>query len=124
MTRQAEKRFSQKGSAHWDITELGYKYNMSDIQAAILLPQIPKILSRLRIREGIAEYYNQAFSKEKEIGLPEKFKGVKHARHLYTIWVNPKKRDLIVKNLKNQGIGVTINYQPIHLLQYYQKKFI
>jgi dTDP-4-amino-4,6-dideoxygalactose transaminase len=45
----------------------------------------------------------------------------KHARHLFTILVAPNKRDSIMRELQKRGIGVAVNYRPIHLLKYYRK---
>ena len=50
-------------------------------------------------------------------------KNSKHARHLFTTWVEPSKRDEIIYKLKNSKIGVTVNYRAIHLLSYYKKTF-
>jgi dTDP-4-amino-4,6-dideoxygalactose transaminase len=47
----------------------------------------------------------------------------RHARHLFTILVPPKKRDEILWRLQDAGIGVAVNYRPIHLLSYYRKTF-
>ena len=48
-------------------------------------------------------------------------KNSKHARHLFTTWVEPSKRDEIMYKLENSKIGVTVNYRAIHLLNYYKK---
>jgi dTDP-4-amino-4,6-dideoxygalactose transaminase len=48
---------------------------------------------------------------------------VKHARHLFTIRVSEDKRDEIIFALQKKGIGVAVNYRPIHLLKYYRQKF-
>jgi len=49
--------------------------------------------------------------------------GAKHARHLFTVLVPPAKRDLILRTLQKKGIGVAVNYQPIHLLTFYRNTF-
>jgi len=47
----------------------------------------------------------------------------KHARHLFTILVDPDKRDSILHGLQEKGVGVAVNYRPIHLLKYYREKY-
>jgi dTDP-4-amino-4,6-dideoxygalactose transaminase len=116
-------KFFNKRVLRWDLLNLGWKYNMFDIQAALLLSQIPKIEERLKIKEKIAKYYDKVFNQIKEIQLPKILPKTKHARHLYPIWVNKQKRDGIVKKLKKQGINVVVQWPIIHLLSYYRKKF-
>ncbi len=47
----------------------------------------------------------------------------KHARHLFTIWVDPAMRDEDLYRLQQKGIGVAVNYRAVHLLTYYRKRF-
>lgn len=108
---------------HWDMEMLGYKYNMFDIQAALLLNQLKMIGERLQRKEDICQKYINAFSKMNGIDLPKTLPNSKHARHLFTIWVNPGKRDHILHELQKAGIGVAVNFRAVHLLTYYQKTF-
>jgi dTDP-4-amino-4,6-dideoxygalactose transaminase len=116
MSKSAADRFVR--FQHWDMEELGYKANMFDIQAALLIPQLKKINEFWQRREAIARKYEDAFIKN-GIGFPQTLKGVKNARHLFTIWVNPLKRDKMILSLLDKGIGVTVNYRPVHLNKFY-----
>lgn len=107
---------------HWDMEELGYKANMFDIQAALLLPQMKKIDNQLSIREKLAKKYENAFLTE-GIEFPICLPGIRHARHLFTIWVNPTKRDIFLEFIQNKGIGIAVNYRAVHLRSFYRENF-
>ena len=122
MDKSAADRYS--GSyRHWDMEVLGWKYNMYNLQAALLISQLDEIDERLKRREEIAHAYTDAFLGHEGIGMPEVIPDSRHARHLFTIWVDPKKRDEIISRLNEGGIGAAVNYRAIHLLIYYRKRF-
>lgn len=107
---------------HWDMEVLGYKGNMYDIEAALLLPQLPKIEDQWRRRDEIAQKYETAFARA-GIQFPKTLPGVKSARHLFTILTPGGKRDNFLEHLQNQGIGVAVNYRSVHLRTYYRETF-
>ena len=94
---------------------------MSDIQAALLLPQIKKIKSIQSMRKSIFEEYVSHFDRS-VIKIPEIVKNTRHSYHLFTIWV-PSDRDKILEKLQRKGIGVAVNYRSIHILKYYKEKY-
>ena len=97
------------------MTEMGYKYELTDFQAAMLIGQIDK-LEENRVKRGIVfQRYEQAFGGL--IKFPKRT-GT-HAYHLFVIWV--KNRDKTRQKLKNLGIETSIHYSPIHLEPYYKK---
>lgn len=110
------------GLKTYDVDVLGWKYNMDNVQAALLIPQINKIGQQWRTRERIARIYRKAFE-ETGINMPDEYKNSKHGRHIFPIWVAPKKRDKILDYINNKGIGAVINYPAIHLFTYYRKRF-
>lgn len=120
MNKEASGRYTETYQ-HWDMVCMGYKGNMFDIQAALLLPQIPKIEAGLRRREEISNRYREAFGPMDGIDFPEIHPNTRHAHHLFTIWVGW--RDAFLERLQNQGIGVAVNYRPVHLLTYYRETF-
>lgn len=101
---------------HWDMEVLGWKYNISDIQSALLIGQLEKINERLANRERLAQLYETALvdSSITYIKMPEK---AKSARHLFVIKVD--NRDEALSYLQQNGIGVAVNYLPIHLNSFY-----
>ena len=108
--------------AHWDMDFPGYKANMSDIQAALLLPQLERLESLWQRREEIARRYESAFAAA-GVAFPKTRSGVKHARHLFTIWAPDGRRDGMLARLQAAGIGVVVNYRAVHLRKFYRAEY-
>ena len=119
-----DKSAAQRHGAyqHWDMTELGYKANMNDLQAALLIPQLSGIDERLARREAICRKYESAFS---EVGIyfPIVLPDSLSARHLFTIHVDPAVRDDILAWLQAHGIGTAVNYRAVPLRKFYQERY-
>jgi UDP-4-amino-4-deoxy-L-arabinose-oxoglutarate aminotransferase len=107
---------------HWDMEVLGYKGNMYDIEASLLLPQLPKIEKQWQRRDEISRRYETAF-KRVGVEFPKTLPGVKNARHLFTIWVKDGRRDAFLEYLQQQLIGVAVNYRAVHLRTFYRKNY-
>lgn len=122
MSKGADERYLKRYQ-HWDMELLGYKCNMFDIQAALLIGQLERIENFLKRREQICQRYENEFSKIREIEFPKKLPHTKHARHAFTIWVPPDRRDIILAELQEQGIGVGVHFRAVHLLNYYRRNF-
>lgn len=120
MSRDAATRYSEYYQ-HWDMLSLGWKYNMNDIHASLLVGQIESLKIHFKRREEIWDLYNGAFAGIPGINIPET-RG-KSARHLYTIWVDREKRDQYLIKLQDRDIGVAVNYRAIHTLTYFRKIF-
>jgi dTDP-4-amino-4,6-dideoxygalactose transaminase len=108
---------------HWDMTDLGYKANMGDLQAALLLAQMPDIDAKNARRAAIAKRYDEHFAGVPGLSHPGTKPNVRHAHHLYTVWVAPERRDDVIHRMQSAGIGVVVNYRAIHLLTYFREKF-
>ena len=119
MSKEAASRYTGKYQ-HWDMVTLGYKANLSDINAALLAGQLPRLDRQLTRREQIASRYEEAFSRMPGVRFPIVRRGATSARHLFTIWVDPSRRDEWLARLQDKGIGVAVNYRAIHLLSYYR----
>lgn len=117
MDKDASRRYTDEFK-HWDVNILGFKYNMSDIQASLLIPQLKKIDYFWKIREEFCSIYEYEFTKS-GINFIKVPKNTKSARHLFVILV--KNRDKILNFLKENGIGVAVNYRVISDLTYYKK---
>ena len=127
MSKDAWRRFSDKGYKHYDVIDLGFKYNMTDIQASIGVEQLKKIDAFWKRREKIWNIYNDFF-KDLNVVVPSKVeKNTKHAYHLYTILINKKNngihRDVFLKKMHNAGIGTGVHYRSIPSHSFYKKKF-
>lgn len=122
MSKGAAERYSKRYE-HWDMEMLGWKYNMSNIQAALLLGQLDNIDKNWERRELICRMYEDAFTSNPNIALIKVLPGSKSARHIFTILVTPERRDDILWKLQENGVGVAVNFKAIHLLSYYRQTF-
>jgi len=122
MSKEAVDRYSGNYQ-HWDMLECGWKYNMDNIQASLLLPQLARIDLTLEKRKQIFEKYIKYFQGVRKIEVTEIAPKTKSAFHLFTILVDKTKRDFLLKELGRAGIGVAVNYRAIHLLSYFRKRF-
>lgn len=120
ISRDAASRYTQKYE-HWDMISLGWKYNLDDIHTALLVNQIDRLEQYWQRREDICQIYNEGLGNIPGIVIPD-IKG-KSARHLYTIWVDPAKRDSIMHKIQATGIGVAVNYRSIHTLTYFREQY-
>ena len=122
--KDAWSRQSKRSIWRYDITTEGYKYNMTDIQAAMGLCQLMKINKIHERRQNIIQIYNDELSKIPQINVPatpdEMFK---HAWHLYIIQLNDVDRDQFVETLRDENIECSVHYVPLHLFDFYQKQY-
>jgi dTDP-4-amino-4,6-dideoxygalactose transaminase len=122
MTRMAQES-AREGYRHWDMVVMGWKYNMSNIEAALLLPQFERIDAKLARRHALAERYDRAFADMDGIRVPSSRPNSVHARHIYTVWCHGCARDDLVAHLHAERIGAVVNYRPIHLMAYFAKRY-
>ena len=122
MSKGAAERYSKRYE-HWDMEMLGWKYNMSNIQAALLINQVENIDRNWERRESICQMYEDAFRSSPHISLPVVLPGSKSGRHLFTVQVHPQKRDKMLWQLQERGVGVAVNFRAIHLLTFYRQTF-
>ena len=112
-----------KGYQHWDMPMLGWKYNMDNIHAALLIGQLKKIDGLWKRRDEIWRTYEDKLTGIRDLSILKTIGNSRHARHLFTVLVNPNRRDSILHELQKKGVGVAVNYRPVHLLKYYRKTF-
>ena len=122
MTKNAADRH-REGYQHWDMVTLGWKYNMDNIQAALLLPQLGRLEETWEKRHRLAARYEERLAGVEGVALPATLAGVRHAHHLFTIWVQGGRRDATIERLQAQGVPVVVNYRAIHLLTYFRERF-
>jgi dTDP-4-amino-4,6-dideoxygalactose transaminase len=118
MSKDAAARY-HAAYRHWDMLDAGWKYNLDDIRAALLVDQIARLDGALERREQIASMYDRAFEDMREVDVP-RAPGTS-ARHLYTIWVPPEIRDDMLEALQKRGVGIAVNYRAIHELTYFRQ---
>lgn len=120
MTKNAADR-DREGYQHWDMVTFGWKYNLDNIHAAIMLPQFDRLESKWQRRSALAASYREALARVSGVTTPAIRSGVRHAHHLFVAWFDPAMRDSIISELQRREIGVMVNYRPIHLLTYFRQ---
>ena len=122
MSTHADDRYTVS-YRHYDVDVEGWKYNMSNLQAALLIDQIDEIESRRLDRERVDSYYRECFTNFPGLDLPVLLPGVKQGYHLFTIWVPPQHRDVILWELQQKGVGVAVNYRACHLYSLFRNQY-
>jgi len=127
MSRNAWTRYAPGGAAQYDVLMPGFKYNMMDVQAAIGLHQLAAIETRLERRNAIWAQYDAALSSLPLRRPAAARAGDVHARHLYTVLVDPRtaglSRDALQARLGERGIATSVHFRALHLQPYYQERF-
>jgi dTDP-4-amino-4,6-dideoxygalactose transaminase len=127
MNRDAWKRYGAAGSWRYEVVCPGYKYNMSDVQAAMGIRQLRKLPEFHSRRKQIVDQYSARLSKCEEVQIPVETPGTEHAWHLYVLRLNLESltitRDQFISQLKSRNIGASVHFIPIHLHSYYRQKY-
>lgn len=118
ITKDAWNRYSDKGSWEYDVSEAGYKYNITDIASAIGVEQLKKSDEMNLARRKIALKYNNAFSKSGLLDLWQVRDDAECAWHLYPVKLKTDalsiSRDDFIVELKNRDIGTSVHYIPMY----------
>ena len=127
MSRDAFDRFTASvPSWAYEIVAPGYKYNLTDIAAALGLQQLKRLGAFQRRREEIAATYNRAFSDLPLLTPPLAMPGDRHAWHLYVVRLAegaPLSRDRFIEAMFEAGIGCSVHYIPLHLHPYWRDRY-
>jgi dTDP-4-amino-4,6-dideoxygalactose transaminase len=131
MSRDAWKRYDKEGSWFYEVVLPGFKYNMTDLQASLGIHQLARIEHAHRRRSEIWARYNEAFCDLDGIRIPpvalESVGAGRHARHLYTLWLDWDELGLsrgeLVDALAADGIGVGWHFSAVHLQRYYRERY-
>jgi len=127
MSRDAWKRHSSGGSWYYEVIRPGFKYNMTDIQAALGLHQLHKLPRFQARRREIVRRYNAAFAALHELQLPAERSDVEHAWHLYVLRLHLERlgisRNRFIEELRIRQIGSSVHFIPIHLHPYYRDRY-
>jgi dTDP-4-amino-4,6-dideoxygalactose transaminase len=127
ISHDAWKRYTREGSWYYEILYPGFKYNLTDIAAAIGIEQLKKCDEFWEGRQRIAMNYAKAFADLKEIQVPMCRNDVQHAWHLFVIQLNLERlkinRNQFLEALREKEIGTSVHFIPLHLHPYYRDKF-
>lgn len=104
----------------YDVTDIGYKYDMSELEAAFSLAQLNKTNKFIKRRKEIAKLYEKKLEGIKHISLPKYTD-----EHIFTQYIIKisRNRDAFARALKEEGISTGLNFIPLHLLSYYKNKY-
>jgi dTDP-4-amino-4,6-dideoxygalactose transaminase len=119
-------RFSDQGFRHYEVVEPGFKANMTDIQAALGLHQLPRLDEWIDRRAELWERYDTLLSGLPLETPPPPEPDTRHARHLYQVLLAPEApltRDVLVEALIARGIGTGVHYRGVHLHPYYRDRY-
>jgi len=126
ISQDAFDRYVSKTPAwSYEVVEPGFKYNMTDIAAAIGIHQLKKANSSQRRREEIAERYFREL-RDLPLQLPPRAGGELHSWHLYAVQLTadaPISRDRFIEGMAKQGIGCSVHYTPLHLQPYWRDRY-
>ena len=131
ISRDAWKRYAAGGSWYYEIEEVGFKYNLTDLAAAIGLVQLARADEMRAARSRVADAYLRRLT---DLGLAEALDlpawpapGDLHAWHLFMVRLRPGRgrvgRDELIELLKADGIGTSVHFIPLHLHPYYRRTY-
>jgi dTDP-4-amino-4,6-dideoxygalactose transaminase len=127
INHDAWKRYTKEGSWYYEILYPGFKYNLTDIAAAIGIEQLKKCNEFWEARQRIAMNYAKAFADFREIQVPACRNDIQHAWHLFVIQLSLESfkinRNQFIEALRQKQIGTSVHFIPLHLHPYYRDKF-
>jgi dTDP-4-amino-4,6-dideoxygalactose transaminase len=126
LSQGAWQRYTDVGFRHYEVIRPGYKLNMTDVQAALGLVQLPRLDEWIDRREELWARYDELLS-DLPLTTPGPTKGhYRHARHLYQVMVTdeaPLDRDQLLDELHVRNIGTGVHYRGVHLHPYYRDRY-
>ena len=127
ISKDAWKRYTSEGSWYYEILYPGYKYNLTDIAAAIGIEQLKKCHRFWEVRQRYAGLYSQGLQDIPAITVPSVAQDAQHAWHLYIIQLDLEQlrigRSEFIELLKAEHIGTSVHFIPLHLHPYYRQTF-
>ena len=126
MTRDAWKRYTKEGNWRYDVAYPGFKYNMTDMNAAMGLVQLKRLPAMQAARQRIVAQYQAALADVDALEPPTARPDVDHAWHLFIVRVRPERlrigRNQVIAELTEAGIGTSVHFIPLHEHSYYRKR--
>jgi dTDP-4-amino-4,6-dideoxygalactose transaminase len=127
MDKEAWKRFDQSGSWYYEVVAPGFKYNLTDLQAAIGLIQLDRLASFQQRRRQVYQAYNERLGKLAAIQIPVETADAESSLHLYVIRLRLERlrigRNAFIEELKARQIGTSVHYLPVHMQPFYRDKY-
>jgi perosamine synthetase len=127
ISRDAWKRYTSEGSWYYEVEYPGYKYNLTDLAAALGLQQLRRADRFHALRTHYASLYHRGLADLTELTLPEAQPWGPHSWHLYLIQLDLERltidRAAFIRLLREENIGASVHFIPIHLHPYYRERF-
>jgi perosamine synthetase len=130
ISRDAWKRYTASGSWYYEIEDVGFKYNLTDLAAAIGLVQLERAEGMRRERERVADTYARLLD---EMHLGDRVQAPAmpgddevHAWHLYPVRLRDSslgERAAVIERMRDLGIGTSVHFIPLHLHPYYRRTY-
>jgi dTDP-4-amino-4,6-dideoxygalactose transaminase len=126
--QDAWKRYAREATRNYDLFEPGWKYNLTDLQAAVGLAQLKRLEEMNARRARLAGLYDQLLDSIPEIIRPSRVPyPSRHAWHLYTILIGPEKtgftRDEFREEMRKRNIGTGLHFLAAHELSFYRERY-
>lgn len=126
ISRDAWKRYTAEGSWYYEVAARGFKYNMTDINAAIGIHQLDRLADFHRRRLGLVALYEELLAGVPGILRPQPPAYGESAWHLYVVRIDPERvtcsRNEVVELLKADNIGTSVHFIPVHHHPFYQER--
>lgn len=127
MSGHAWARYSEGGSWSYEVVEAGFKYNMTDIHAAMGLRQLERLDGMQMRRREIVALYAEGMGDLESVELPAPRQHVESAWHLFPVRLRIESmatdRAGFIRELSNRNIGASVHFIPIHLHPFYRDKY-
>jgi dTDP-4-amino-4,6-dideoxygalactose transaminase len=125
ISHDAWKRYEGLGSWYYEVHDAGFKYNLTDIAAAMGLVQLRRLEGMWRRRQEIRHQYDEAFAGLEAVQRPVSREGTESSCHLYLLRLNLDRvtidRAEFVRRLADENIGTSVHFIPLHLHPYYRE---
>ena len=127
MSHDAWRRYSKGGAWSYEVVAAGFKYNMTDIQAALGIHQLSKLNDFIAVRQRYARLYDEAFADLPELATPITHADRSHCYHLYVIRLDLSRlsidRAQFIEELTLRNVGASVHFIPVHLHPFYREHF-
>ena len=127
LSKDAWNRYGAGASWDYQIVAPGFKYNLSDVAAAIGIHQVARAEDMRRRRESLALAYRERLARIDQIEVPPAPANVRHSWHLFAIRLKLDRlridRNGFMDELQKAGVGCSVHWRPLHLHPYYQQHF-
>jgi dTDP-4-amino-4,6-dideoxygalactose transaminase len=122
----AWQRFSDSGFVHYTVEEPGYKFNLTDLHAALGLHQLPRLDDWIDRRAELWDRYDELLADLPLTTPAPPDPDTRHSRHLYMVLVEPEarlSRDEVLGFMHARGVGAGVHYRAVHLHPYYRDTY-